>query len=253
MNKPKNFITTRGSLLGKLFDTKKSGKIQVVDYCSSTDVTVMFLDTGFKTKTYLSLIKSGNVKDITLPHVLGVGYTEGLPTRCKDGKLILEYSYWQSMLARCYCKSKSDGTCSVSDNFLRYSIFKNWCQNQVGFGNVGWHLDKDILVKGNKVYSEDTCCFVPVEINCIFGSNKKVRGNNPIGVYYEEDRGLFQVHIRVGGVRKFLGRFTTESSAFSAYKLAKENHIRTVAKKYKDVIDSRVYKALMDWEVSIDD
>lgn len=253
MKKPKNLVITRDAVVGKVFDTKRSGKLQVIDYNSSTDVTVMFLNTGFKTKTYLSLIRSGNVKDTTLPHVLGVGYTEGLPTRDEDGKLILEYSYWQSMLARCYDKSKSNGVCSVSDNFLRYPFFKDWCQNQVGFGNGGWHLDKDILIKGNKVYSEDTCCFVPVEINCIFGSNKKVRGNNPIGVYYEADRGLFQVHIRMNGVRKFLGRFDTEDAAFSAYKLAKENYIRTVATKYKGVIDSRVYQALLEWEVSVDD
>ena len=253
MKKPKNFIVARDSVLGKTFDTKSSGRLQVTGYDSSNEVTVLFLDTGFKTTTHLSLIRSGNVRDITLPHVLGVGYTEGLPTRNEFGGLILEYSYWQSMLARCYDKSKSKGIYSVSEDFLHYPIFKDWCKNQIGFGNDGWHLDKDILVKGNTIYSESTCCFVPVEINCIFGSNKKVRGDNPIGVYYDTGRHSYQAHLRLNGIRKSLGRYKTRDSAFIAYKDAKESYIKQVAEKWKDQIDSRVYESLIGWEVCISD
>ena len=42
-----------------------------------------------------------------------------------------------------------------------FQTFAEWCDVQIGFNNEGWHLDKDILVKGNKIYGPDFCAFVP--------------------------------------------------------------------------------------------
>ena len=50
----------------------------------------------------------------------------------------------------------------------------------------GWQLDKDILIKGNKIYSPDTCCFVPSEINNLFVGCNKSRGSLPIGVTFNK-------------------------------------------------------------------
>ena len=97
-----------------------------------------------------------------------------------------EYKAWYSMLRRCYDATKGvefkayEG-CTVSDTFKTYSNFKKWCHSQVGFNNIGWHLDKDLLVKGNKVYSPETCCFLPPEINILIVCNKTDRGTLPIG------------------------------------------------------------------------
>lgn len=56
---------------------------------------------------------------------------------------------------------------------------------------VGWALDKDILVKGNKIYSPETCCFVPQEINNLFTKRKSCRGTLPIGVKYIKENKKF--------------------------------------------------------------
>ena len=80
----------------------------------------------------------------------------------------------QKKIGRCYEKSGRSGAsyldCTVSSKFRRLSDFSRWCENQIGFKDVDdkgrkYQLDKDILSKGNKIYSPETSCFVPQEIN----------------------------------------------------------------------------------------
>ena len=114
-------------------------------------------------------------------------------------------------------------------------------------------LNKDILQKGNKLYSKDTCCFVPAEVNNLLTKSDKARGEWPVGVCFERPRGKFMAKLRINGKQKFLGLFTTPEEAFQAYKLAKEAQIKVVAEKWKHQLDERVYLALMAYEVNIDD
>ena len=53
--------------------------------------------------------------------------------------------------------------------------------------------------------------------------------------------------------QKHLGSFNCPMKAFSVYKKAKEAYIKQVAEQYKDVIDPRAYKALLEYEVNIED
>ena len=84
-------------------------------------------------------------------------------------------------------------------------------------------------------------------------NSRATRGEFPVGVYHDASRSKFQSHIRMHGKRKHLGRFVTPEEAFQAYKQAKEAYIKEVANKWKDQIDSRVYEALMNYEVDIND
>ena len=137
--------------------------------------------------------------------------------------------------------------------FHKYSHFKEWCNKQVGFDQDGWQLDKDILVKGNKVYSPNTCVFVPKEINCLIIHRKSVRGEYPIGVTFDPKIGKFRSQMNRGGKKTHMGLFSYPEEAFYAYKEAKEDYIKEVANKWKDQIDHRVYKALMNYQVEITD
>ena len=167
-------------------------------------------------------------------------------------------------MSRCYCdkfhvKCPTYKDCSVSDNFKYYPYFKEWCNNQIGFNvldDKGNHfeLDKDLLIKGNKVYSEDTCCFIPREINVALIYNQTKKGNHPIGVSYSKVNNKFVVYVKKGeGSREYLGYFEDASVAFLAYKASKEAYLKELAKKWKDKIDPRVYEALIGWEINIDD
>ena len=128
------------------------------------------------------------------------------------------------------------------------------CHKQIGFGNEGWQLDKDLLVKGNKVYSESTCVFIPAEVNTLLTKRTASRGEHLIGVYWHKTNKAFKAQVSKNkGTQEYLGSFKTEIEAFNAYKQAKESFVKEQAEKYKSQIDPRAYNALMNYEVGIDD
>ena len=166
------------------------------------------------------------------------------------------YKSWYRMLMRCYyVKYKGHyGTykdCTVCNEWLLLPNFKLWFdKNYV----KGYDLDKDILFRNNKVYSPDTCCFVPSEINKLIIKRNKKRGSLPIGVYQPKE-GLFLAQMGINGKTKTIGCSKSANQAFLLYKSAKEAHIKEVAQKYYDEgkIAKRVYDALMKYEVEITD
>lgn len=243
---------------GDVFKTKSYGDLIVTKYVNSKAVCVKFVVTGYETTTKASNVIAGSVKDRLLPTVHGIGITGDSQVRV-DGKHTKEYRLWNNMLKRCYsvgCQKIRPTyiDCSVSENFRYLQYFKEWCNNQIGFNSVDekgkpFALDKDILVKGNRVYNEDVCVFVPQEVNLLFTKRDKSRGEYPIGVSFHKSRGMLTATLN----NKYLGYFNTAEQAFQVYKTAKEAYIKEVANKWKDKIDPKVYEALMNYEVHIDD
>lgn len=167
---------------------------------------------------------------------------------------------WRSMITRCesesyHQKEPTYSYCEICDEWLRLSDFKKWVEDPVNGYREGYHLDKDILRKRNKVYSPDTCCFVPKSINAIFTRRDACRGDLPIGVSINKGREGFRAVVTKYGRRKHLGYFSSSEEAFLAYKAAKESYIKEVAQEYYDrgEITQRVYDALMRYEVEITD
>ncbi len=243
--------------VGKVFTSNKHGDFMVTNYQNYDNVTVKFLNTGYVTTTQLYHIKDGSIKDRLSPSVYGVGII-GDAIASLNGAKLKEYRVWRGLLGRCYnektkLRSISYVDCSASDNFKYYPFFKDWCHDQIGFGEEGFELDKDILVKGNKTYSEDTCVFVPKEINLLFCKSNNIRGDYPIGVKFCNISNKFKAAITRNNKQFHLGSFSTPEEAFLAYKEAKEQQIKVVANRWKDQIDIRVYEALMNWEVDITD
>ena len=246
---------------GDVFKTKSYGDLIVTKYVNSKAVCVKFVVTGYETTTKASNVIAGSVKDRLLPTVHGIGITGDSQVRV-DGKHTKEYRLWNNMLKRCYsvgCQKVRPTyiDCSVSENFRYLQYFKEWCNNQIGFNSVDekgkpFALDKDILVKGNRVYNEDVCVFVPSEINNVLTKRGNKRGDCVVGVW--KYKGKFVAQVSTGKmVQDYLGIFKTEKDAFQAYKTAKEDHIKEVANKWRDQSDPRVYKSLMNYEVHIDD
>lgn len=243
--------------VGDIFTTNNFGLIKVIKYESIRKVTVVFLNTGYITTVSNSQVFEGRVKDWSIPSLYGVGIMD-IKNENRKNSMSKEYKLWSGMIRRCYdevqlLKKPSYQGCEVSDTFKTFSNFKNWCNKQVGFNIKGFALDKDLLVKGNKVYSEDTCCFIPIEINSLLCNNKKVRGIYPIGVVKSKCAKKFQWKVKLGELGSLCGSEDTPEKAFLRYKSEKEKYMKYLANKWKDEIDPIAYEALMNWKIEITD
>ena len=245
--------------VGKICKSKSSGDFKIVKYNNARDVQIQFLNTGYETVAKLNHIKSGCIKDPYVQSVYAIGIIGTKYPVSEGGKDTKEYTLWKNMLQRCYSEvyKKQRPTyegCEVSDNFKCYEYFYEWCHSQIGFDNEGWHLDKDLLIKGNKVYSETTCVFLPQEINNVLTKSASSRGEHLIGVSWDKRDMAFISRVNKNtGKSEYLGYFKTEIEAFNAYKIAKESFIKEQASKWKDKIDDRAYNALMNYTVEITD
>ena len=185
-----------------------------------------------------------------------------------NGKAVVEYEKWNSMFKRCYAESThkirpSYIGCSVCDEWKYYKNFYEWMHSQDNFEILEiigekYHLDKDILVINNKIYSPDTCELVPHIVNTLFISCNSHRGKYPIGVYYATDRHKFKAQCQdvfTGKYKNLGGYGTPEDAFFLGYKPFKEDVIKRVAEdEYsKGTITKRCFNAMMNYQVSIDD
>lgn len=179
-------------------------------------------------------------------------------------KIIEKY---RNMYYRCYSDNNHEThpyneSSTICDEWLDETDglfnFSMWCiQNYYEIdGEEAVHLDKDILVKGNTVYSPDTCCFVPVKINTMFsGSTKKSDNDLPKGITYSERTGKYKPYVVGfdGKVVRNIGWYETPEEAWEVYALHRKAWIMVVADMYKEYIPTKLYEAMIKWELSIND
>ena len=195
--------------------------------------------------------------------VYGIGVNDKEYPSWNINKPLKEYAIWKDMLLRCtkefWNKHPTYIGNTCSENFKFYSFFYRWCQEQIGFGNIdengkSWHLDKDLLLKGNKHYSEDACVFVPSRINSLLVKRNADRGVFPLGVSYHKHSKKFRSRCGTGNpLQQHIGYSDTPEEAFAMYKTFKEAYIKKVADEYKHHLDVRAYEALMSYEVHEND
>lgn len=255
----KKIFNKMEDVLGKDFETNSFGKCFIIDYKNCNEVTVIFYKPFSIVKCSMSNLKGGRVSNPMKPTVYGKGYIgAGEHTPTEDVRF---YKLWKNMLERTYClktryRRKSYKDVTVCEEWLNFQNFTKWCYSQSFSGcedqrGNHYELDKDILVKGNKVYSPETCCFVPHEINSLLVLGKSCRGEFVIGV--GKGNRKFTAQVSKKGDTTYLGVFNTPEEAFSAYKVAKEANVKLVADQWKSKIEDKVYQSLLNWEITFDD
>lgn len=222
--------------LGEKLIMNDGNECEIIQYNSRRDITVKF-KSGYEKKTQYSTFINRQIKDKYSPTVYGVGIIgDKYPTR-QDGKHTLEYNRWHSMLQRGYeekynNKHPSYKDVYVSKEFLSYTTFYEWFHSQENLkvlidNHISFDVDKDILFKGNKVYSVDTCVLVPERVNNLFVKNNANRGEYPIGTSLRDNK---YITSQIKNINKTIySTFNSVEDAWNWYKLEKENIIKNVA------------------------
>lgn len=235
----------------RMIITKYNNKKDIDVYFPEYDYTIKHVQYGH--------FKRGNIKCPYEPRTYGIGYSgEGKYKTKENGKLTKCYDTWHSMMRRCYDpkyqeKYPTYKECEVCESWRNFQTFAEW-YNDNYYETPGevMCLDKDILHKGNKIYSDETCCFVPENINKLFVKRDNDRGDLPIGVSEDHNKYRARCH-NTESIIINLGTYVTPIKAFEVYKNFKEITIKKVADKYKDMIPNNVYEALYNYQVEITD
>ena len=248
-----------GKYLNTKWITNEGYEVEIIEYYDSSNCTIRF-NTSYETIKYkvtIQNLKKGKIKYPYHPSVYCLGFIgEGFYKPSINRKDTKVYKHWSSMLQRSgngkvAKRHPTYKDVTVCEEWKCFQIFAAWYDENYKEYMNGWHLDKDVLVKRNKIYSPETCCLVPQEINTLFVKNNSTRGECPIGV---SKHGMgYQADLCVGKYRRYLGTFTTIEEAFYAYKVAKEEYGKEVADKGKPLIKPNIYEAMYNYEVEIDD
>lgn len=255
MNRTGNRYVNR---TGEKHITNEGYEIEIIDCKSKKQCTIQFEDGFIVENKWYKAIKKGTIKNLNHPSVYGVGFIGyGEYNPIDKTKTALYYTLWQGAIRRGYDKVFKDKNPCYSDTLVckewhNFQNFAQWYEENYNPETMqGWQLDKDILIKGNKIYSPETCCFVPQEINKLFTKRGSQRGECLIGVNKRKNK--YTASINKGGIHFWLGTFNTEEEAFQAYKIAKETYIKEVADRWKGLISDQVYQTLINYKVEITD
>lgn len=187
-----------------------------------------------------------NDADYAVQNFETIGYVAG---KIKQRKVWFcpYYRAWASMLERCYSDKYQERQltyigCTVSDDWLTFSVFKSWMETQ---NFEGKQLDKDILIEGNKLYSAETCVFVTPMVNTFTTDSRATRGEWLIGVDWHKPTERFRAKCRNPFNKKteHLGLFTCEQEAHESWLKRKLELAHELA---AEQTDERVAKVLID-------
>lgn len=183
----------------------------------------------------------------------GIGRNSGGIYKARvDDNITTVYRTWHNMLARCYShsfrlKNPTYTDCCVASEWWDFQDFAEWFYNHE-YGGFGYDLDKDVMQPCNKIYSSETCCFIPSQLNCLLNDCGSARGDLPQGVNFHKPANKYMARMRVDGKGKYLGLYECPKEAHKVYIIAKEAHVKEKALEWKDRIADDVFQALMSWK-----
>jgi len=233
---------------GETSTTTEGYLITIVEYKDANNIVIEFENTHQRRTNYTDFTK-GLVSNPFHKTKFSIGFIGGGKYNSKT----IGYSSWDNMFSRCYSILLDENYptykgCSVVKEWHNFQVFAKWFEENFKPEFMSkWHLDKDLLVRGNKIYGPETCCFLPQELNKLL--TKPIINKSIFGTGIQKVKNRFTVEISINDKVLYLGSFRTLEEASEVYKTAKEKNIKQLALKFKDLISDKVYQVLINYKL----
>lgn len=253
----KKYVIGKRDIVGEVFENTKGESYEVLEQLGTSNFKIKFTDSGYETEAKKINIEIGQIKDRSnLNKFKDISGFDHSQNKCVSGVnktakalasekgLLKEYTIWSNIVGRC-----NRGYAKLHEDFYTFDSWLGWAKEQKGFmdkdgnGNL-FQLDSDLFSTDEKMYSPDTCVFIPKEINSICKPNM-LRDDLPRGVspFGSKDK-PYKVSISVDGVTKHIGNYKTIEEASAVSKQARLGRVRLLEIKYDGVVDSKVFEEL---------
>lgn len=267
-------MTARGCKhfnVGDIRINNEGYEFEIVKYNHARDVVIRWLACGTEESCNSGNLIKGAIKYLNNPSVFGIGYLgygRFVPgeKRLKEGQERLNpdiHRHWRHVLERTVSHRNIQRyeDCSVVEEWYSLQNFAEWLveqKNGLAKEENGrlYHLDKDMVCKGNRVYCPEYCVFLPNEVNCFY-TRTEIGNTGYPGVNYIKPatKGAKEGYIarcHVGKVRKYLGYYDTAMEAFLQYKKCKEGSAKELASRWEGKVDDRVIEYLHNFTVDFE-
>jgi|GEM_PF-772042 len=223
--------------VGEIHESNSYGKVEIIEQISAKNMKIRFLEDGttLDNQQYGRIVR-GQVKNSYKRIYYGVGYIGVGKYNSSDKEA---YKKWQNMLQRCYdkeyhIKHPSYKKAVICDEWCNFQIFAEWFKERYDPQIMrGWALDKDLFSGDIKIYSPDTCCFIPQIINSLLihiHTTPKVTDIK--GRYYTK------IHKRAKVLR--FSVFDEKGEAISQYKDEKRKYAVEILSQYSSLLPDKV-------------
>ena len=208
--------------------------------CSRGHIGLRYLSGGCRE---CNLIRSRNGVLPEQRKAYGVGYNSAIRKgykSCEGGKITKAYDAWKRMIQRCFDKKyKEDHPTYIGVTCIKswedFQNFAEWWYSQPNH-DKGFDLDKDLLVDGNKLYSPETCCLLPQEIN------KTLNTRGSVSTWRDKD-GKFTYAV-FGKIVGYEDHYLTKADVVVGIR---NDRVKLLSEKWKEFLSKEAYVTLNNY------
>lgn len=257
--KTKNFYDKKKIFLkiGNIYKSNNYGYFKILNVSDKREgqyYDIQFFKTNYiKKDVNKKEILNGKVYDPYFPSNSNHGFIgEGKYEKTKDS---FPYSTWDKILRRCYNEKEFNymsyggkGT-KVHEKWYNFQNFAEWFYKNK---KKDWELDKDIICNikniSPKIYSEDTCIFIPPYINGFLSTDRPSVGVYP---FIDEDC-ITKYKAKIGSNYKEydLGIYNSFKEAKIAYAKKKKELWINLLNEYKEDLGEELYNLCLQYDFS---
>lgn len=242
------------SFIGDIMTLKDGQTYTIISIIEGSKRRIKFNDSiGYEYDVDLSNIPNGNIHNPYKKTYNSVGFLGSGKYNSVKNKNI--YVKWSSMIERAYSKNfkksnKAYESVTVCEEWHNFQNFAEWYENNYpkNVENIKLHLDKDLMQIGveSKIYSPETCVFLPQKINSFIASLNKKNRTDRIGVRKYNKKYVAVIKEFEGGLPKYLGSYDTLDDASNIYIKERKEQVKKAKKYLLDIgiTDIRIHNAL---------